>query len=182
MKKRSLLLFAAMIMALCANAQEWSQEVKQGTNPFGFSRFKATAPNRTTITPSEGQVWWGYMAESDLSSSTTVGVGSPASFLAAFKIPANHKDIGGATIKAIRVYIADGLASTMSDVSVWVSTSLPATADAADYVTFTEPTGLNYNSDMVNKVIIATLIALIVAAIVVTGGTIYIVQKKNDIA
>ena len=134
MKKRTVLLFAAMIMALCANAQEWSQEVKQGTNPFGFSRFKATAPNRTTITPSEGQVWWGYMAESDLSSSTTVGVGSPASFLAAFKIPANHKDIGGATIKAIRVYIADGLASTMSDVKVWVSTSLPATADAVDYV------------------------------------------------
>lgn len=133
MKKRSLLLFAAMIMALCANAQAWSQEVKQNPNPLGFSRAKATAPNRT-ITPSEGQIWWGYMTESDLSNSTTVGVGSPASFLAAIKIPANQENIGGATIKAIRVYIGDDLGSTMSDVKVWVSTSLPATADEADYV------------------------------------------------
>ena len=133
MKKRRLLLFAAMIMALCANAQAWSQEVKKNPNPLGFSRAKATAPNRT-ITPSEGQIWWGYMTESDLSNSTTVGVGSPASFLAAIKIPANQENIGGATIKAIRVYIGDDLGSTMSDVKVWVSTSLPATADEADYV------------------------------------------------
>ena len=134
MKKRSLLLFAAMIMVLCANAQAWSQEVKEvkkNPNPLGV---KATAPNRATITPSEGQVWWGYMAESDLSNSTTVGVGSPASFLAAIKIPANHESIGSSTIKAIRFYIADGLASSMSDVKVWISTSLPASADAADYV------------------------------------------------
>ena len=132
--KRSLLLFTAMIMALCMNAQEWSQEVKQNPNPLGFSHAKTAAPNKTTITPSEGQVWWGYMAESDLSTTKTIGTGSPASFLAAIKIPANHEEIGGATIKAIRVYIADDLASTMSDVSVWVSTSLPASVDDADYV------------------------------------------------
>ena len=131
MKKRSLLLFAAVLMAVCVSAQQWSQEIASDTNPFGL-RAKA-APSKGTITPTDGQVWWGYMNESDLSNSTTIGTGTPTSFLAAIKIPANHEQIGGATIKAVRIYVASGLGSTMSNVKVWVSTTLPATADAADY-------------------------------------------------
>ena len=133
MKKRSLLLFTAILLAVCVNAQQWTKSVKSVTNQFNAYQMKVV-PNSATITPGEGQVWWGYMSESDLSSSNTIGIGSPASFLAAIYIPANHKQLGSATIKAVRIYVGDGLASTMSDVKVWVSKTLPSTADAAEYV------------------------------------------------
>ena len=91
--------------------------------------------NRAPITPGEGQIWWGYMSESDLGTSDGIGIGqSNVPFLAGICIPANHELIGGSTIKAVRVYVREGLANTMKDVSVWVSKTLPASLDAADYV------------------------------------------------
>ena len=53
--------------------------------------------------------------------------------------------------------------------------------DSVDYVTFTVPTGLNYNADIANQIIIITLIVLIISALAITGGTVYIVQKKNNL-
>lgn len=88
-----------------------------------------------TTVVAQAQMWWGYFNESDFSIyDTTIGVGQPTSFIAAIYIPANHEQIGSSTVKAVRVYIANGIASTMSDMKVWISKSLPATADAADYV------------------------------------------------
>ena len=92
--------------------------------------------NRASAASSEGDgIWWGYMSESDLSVSDGVGNGSSnIPLLAGIYIPANHELIGGSTIKAVRVYVKDGLGSTMKNVSVWISQSLPASVDAADYV------------------------------------------------
>lgn len=91
--------------------------------------------NRAPITPGEGQIWWGYMSETDLGTSDGIGIGqSNVPFLAGIRIPANHELIGGSTIKAVRVYVREGLGNTMKDVSVWVSKTLPASLDAADYV------------------------------------------------
>ena len=133
MKKQVLLLFAALFTAVSVSAQQWSQEVTELTSPFGL-RAKA-APAKGTITPTEGQLWWGYMTENDLSSVTSVGVGQAnLTFLAAIKVPANHEQLGSSTIKAVRIFVDNGLGTSMSNVKVWISSSLPATAAAASYV------------------------------------------------
>ena len=132
MKKQVLLLFAALFTAVSVSAQQWSQEVTELVSPFGL-RAKA-APAKGTITPTEGQLWWGYMTENDLSSSTTIGIGSPTSFICGIFIPANHEQLGTATVKAVRVYVGNGLGSSMSNVKVWISKTRPASVSAADYV------------------------------------------------
>lgn len=91
--------------------------------------------SQATITPTENQLWWGYFNESDFNiSDKTIGNGTPATICAAIFIPANHAQVGSSTVKAVRIYIGNGLASTISNLKVWISKSLPNTADAADYV------------------------------------------------
>ena len=90
---------------------------------------------KSTIAPAEGQLWWGYFVESDFDDyQNTLGIGSPSSFIVGIYVPANHEQIGEATVKAARIYIGQGLASTFSDMKVWISKTLPATVDKADYV------------------------------------------------
>lgn len=129
--KKHFLLLCAIIMAVCSYGQTW---MKKGN----LERVPSKAPftvNKATITPEEGQVWWGYMSETDLS--TTNGIGTGAAnipFLAAIYVPANHDVIGGGKVKAVRVYVQSGLGKTMKNVSVWISANKPATLAAADYV------------------------------------------------
>ena len=129
MKKQFLLLFA-MMMAMCSYGQVWKRATLER------APFKAPLmTNRAPITPGEGQIWWGYMSESDLSKTTTVGTGEAnVPFVVGIFVPENHEIIGSSTIKAIRVYVDGGLGTTMKDVKVWISKSLPATLDEADYV------------------------------------------------
>ena len=129
MKKQFLLLFA-MMMAMCSYGQVWKRATLER------APFKAPLmTNRAPITPGEGQIWWGYMSESDLGTSDGIGIGeSNVPFLAGIYIPANHELIGGSTIKAVRVYVREGLGSTMQNISVWISKTLPASLNAADYV------------------------------------------------
>ena len=83
---------------------------------------------------SNAQVWWGYMSEADLSSYTTLGTGSAnKTFIAGIYVPANHEEVGSATIKAVRVYVGENLGKTMSKVSVWISKKKPTTPEASDY-------------------------------------------------
>lgn len=129
--KKHFLLLCAIMMAVCSYGQTW---MKKGN----LERVPSKAPftvNKATITPEEGQVWWGYMSETDLS--TTNGIGTGAAnipFLAAIYVPANHDVIGGGKVKAVRVYVQSGLGKTMKNVSVWISANKPATLAAADYV------------------------------------------------
>lgn len=128
MKKQFLLLFAIMV-AMCSYGQTW----KKGH--LEKAPFKAQLTNRASIQPSEGQIWWGYMSESDLSTSDGIGVGQGnVPFMAGIYIPANHEQVGGSTVKAVRIYVLNGLGTTMKNVSVWISKKQPATLDAADYV------------------------------------------------
>ena len=128
MKKQFLLLFAIMV-AMCSYGQTW----KKGH--LEKAPFKAQLTNRASIQPSEGQIWWGYMSESDLSKVDCIGVGQGnVPFLTGIYVPANHEQVGGSTIKAVRIYVYEGLGSTMKNVSVWISKKQPATLDAADYV------------------------------------------------
>lgn len=128
MKKQFLLLFAIMV-AMCSYGQIWKKALSEKAS------FKAPLTNRASIQPSDGQIWWGYMSESDLSVSDAIGTGATnTQFLTGIYIPANHEQVGSSTIKAVRVYVREGLGSTMQNVSVWISKSLPATLAAADYV------------------------------------------------
>ena len=130
--KKQLLVIVALMVATCVNAQVWQKGNREVAPKLQNA---PAATNRATIEPADGQLWWGYMAESDLAKTDGIGVGSPSvPFLAAIYVPANHEQIGDATVKAVRIYVLDGLGSTMSNVSVWVSKTLPATIDAADYV------------------------------------------------
>ena len=86
------------------------------------------------ITPAENQVWWGYFNESDFQSGDyTIGTGSPMSLMAAIYVPAKHEQLGRATIKAVRVYLAQGVISSLSGLKVWVSKTLPDKISDADY-------------------------------------------------
>ena len=127
--KKQLLLLLAIMVTVCSFAQTW----KKG--PSEKAPLNAPLTNRAAIDPSEGQIWWGYMSESDLSITNTIGVGSGnIPFLTGIYVPANHEQIGSSTIKAVRIHVGSGLGATMKNISVWISKSLPATLAAADYV------------------------------------------------
>lgn len=85
--------------------------------------------------PAADQLWWGYFNESDFNiQDITLGIGTPTPFLTAIAIPANHEQLGNATVSAVRIYLAQGIPASVKELKVWVSKSLPASVDAADYV------------------------------------------------
>ena len=128
--KRQLLLICATMMAWCSFAQVW-QSVPSNTPKTN----KASQTRRATITPTGDQIWWGYFNESDFEIfDGAIGTGSVMPFLTGIAIPANHDQIGNGTVKAVRIYLADGIPSTIKSLKIWISKTLPASADAADYV------------------------------------------------
>ena len=128
--RRQFLLICATMMALCSFAQVW-KSVPSNT----LKTQSAVQNRRATITPTGDQIWWGYFNESDFSTyDELVGTGSVMPFLTGISIPANHEQIGNGTVQAVRIYLADGIPSTINDLKVWISKTLPTTLDAADYV------------------------------------------------
>jgi thiol-disulfide isomerase/thioredoxin len=88
-----------------------------------------------TTAAAQAQLWWGYFAESDFDiNKTTIGTGSVIPFMVGIYITENHEQLGNSTVKAVRVYIDDGIAATISDMQIWISSSLPKSIDDADYV------------------------------------------------
>ena len=83
---------------------------------------------------SGNKIWWGYFNESDLKTfDGTVGIGQATPFLTGIAVPANHDIVGSGTIKAVRIYLANGIPSTISELAIWISKTLPSSIDAADY-------------------------------------------------
>ncbi len=79
--------------------------------------------------------WWGYFNESDFAASdNTIGTGSSMALMAAIYIPANHEQLGNATVKGVRVYLDGSVVSKLSDMKVWISTTKPSKIGVADYV------------------------------------------------
>ena len=129
--KKQLLLIVTMIMAVCAQAQVWQKATREVAP---FTKSAVLKSNRAPITPTDNQIWWGYFGESDFSQTDGVGVGQAnLTFMAGIYVPANHEIIGSSTIKAVRIYVSENVAKTMSNVSVWISKTLPANLAAADY-------------------------------------------------
>jgi hypothetical protein len=86
-----------------------------------------TGIRKTTIDPAYNQVWWGYYSDASLESVIEFGIGTDANIDGAIFIPGSN---AGKVLKAIRFFC---LTKThWKDVSVWVSTTLPDSAAAAD--------------------------------------------------
>lgn len=94
----------------------------------------AVCTNAQSITPTDGQVWWGYFNESDFATfDGVIGTGSPMPLMAAIYVPANHEELGSATIKAIKAYLPGEYISNLSDFTVFISKTLPNSISSADY-------------------------------------------------
>ena len=124
--KKHLLLMAAMLVAVCAQAQVLKASGRAAKAPVATNR---------TITPGANQSWWGYFSEEDASASNYdgLGTGDNENFEAAIYIPAGHAMVSNSTIKAIRVWF-DSNISNMTGMKVWIAKSLSKNAESADYV------------------------------------------------
>lgn len=86
------------------------------------------------INPGENQVWWGYFNESDFESGDyTIGTGQAMTLMAGIYIPANHPQLGSASIQAIRVYLPGNVISNLSNMKIWISKELPSKISEADF-------------------------------------------------
>lgn len=81
------------------------------------------------LEPTDTQMWWGYYTGGDVGG---LGTGDAETFNCAIFIPENHNIVGSSSIKAMRIYVTT--ASNVSMMKVWISKTLPSSADAADYV------------------------------------------------
>ena len=134
--KRPITLMVAMLLAIVASAQKWQQAPSTDSSHRLRSNMKAK-----TITPTEGQLWWGYFTDSDASSTKGVGTGANENFEAAIFIPANHCVAGNATIKALRIWINNSL-SSMTGMKIWITKTLAPNAEGAKFVQIVDVSSL----------------------------------------
>lgn len=116
MKKFFTLIIAlAMVGATSVQAQVWQKS--NTVKPAVFKGQKRALDNRP---------WWGYVEpDAELEG---LGVQAADTYHCAIFVPGNS-DAVGKTVRAIRFVLS---APNAKDVKVWLSSSLPATADAAD--------------------------------------------------
>lgn len=104
------------------------------TASIGLETHKVNILFTNGETPAKS-VWWGYFNESDFAVfDGLIGTGTPMALMAAIYVPANHEELGTATINAVRVYLEPTYVSTLSNMKVWISKSLPTNINNADYV------------------------------------------------
>ena len=141
--KKILLIMTALVLSLGAQAQLLNQNARaKRLERIPWERsmeIKAPVAQKApmkAITLGEGQMWWGYFSESQVSSlpfDGFLGVSSAASFDLGIAVPANHPIVGGAKIKGLRFWIGSDISKINSDVTVWVSKTQPTDISAADY-------------------------------------------------
>ena len=112
--------------------------------------------SQAAITPTDNQLWWGYFNETDASSldySGNLGYSKQATIDAAFFIPANHGIVSGTKINAIRFWLGDDLSSISSDLTLWISKSLPLDISSSDYTQIVSKSSL---AGRLNEIILST--------------------------
>lgn len=77
----------------------------------------------------DGMRWWGYF-NGNYNEINIMGMGKASTYNCAIKIPASHIMGKGRTVKGIRIPIASK--KNMENFKIWISTSLPNTANDAD--------------------------------------------------
>ena len=132
MKKTLLTLFAFVAVTTSINAQ--TDAFKKAPVQFDFNAKKAVkAPSNAE--QADNQVWWGYVQDNGYR--TALGTGSTGIVDQAILISKDNSAVAGNTIKAIRFYLRD--LSAISDVKVWISTTLPSSANNANVLVQSVP-------------------------------------------
>lgn len=102
---------------------------------FAIAMLVAVSAKARIIEAGENQVWWGYFNESDFEvGDYTIGTGTSMALMGAIYVPANHPQLGTSTVKAVRIYISSGVASTLTGLRLWISKTLPSKVGEADYM------------------------------------------------
>ena len=128
---KKILLFVAVLLTTVVSQAQVLRVAPQSE----VQQPSATRAVQKSITPAEGQMWWGYFSENDFDIfGSSIGVGQPVPFMTGIYIPANHEQIGNSTVKAVRIFIGNGIASTISEMKIWIAKSLPASLAEAEYV------------------------------------------------
>ena len=123
--KKILLSFA---FALCALTSVNAQVLKFApinSDSYTEDDYSVTQQN---ISAAANQAWWGYY--NGTNDRTSVGVGGKEIYDQAIFIPGDKGPMKDKVIKAVRFYLRSK--NVLKNVKVWISTSLPATADDAD--------------------------------------------------
>ena len=82
------------------------------------------------------QLWWGYFTDNDAGSlpyDGFLGYSQATTIDAAICIPASHPIAGEGTVKAVRFWLGDNISAISSDVTLWISASLPDKVSEAAY-------------------------------------------------
>lgn len=85
-------------------------------------------PNKAHIDPEKGQAWWGYYVDDGYTGN--FGTEGLSTYNCAIYIPGDHDVAKDAKIYAERLWFARK--SHIADLKIWLSTTLPATAEEAD--------------------------------------------------
>lgn len=106
------------------------------------------------------QLWWGYFTDDDASSLSYdgyAGYGSATTIDTGIRIPPAHPIVGGGTIKSVRFWLADDISAISSDVTIWISSSLPNKISDADY---TQTIARSSLSSRINEIELTTPYAI----------------------
>ena len=79
-KKRHFLLAVAIMMGVLSYAQVFKKVPRSQSPMAKQSEGLITQERRSTITPTENQYWWGYFAESDAKSLSSIGTSAQEDF------------------------------------------------------------------------------------------------------
>lgn len=155
MRKYLLLLTLAMVTMIVQAQQPW-KAVRENPSPASVS--KAAATPHGVITPTASQLWWGYVSDSDIDDlqyrySGNLGFGSAVTLNNAIMVEASNPFISTSTIKAIRFWLGDDISAINSDITIWISKSLPVSADRADYIQTIEKSDIQ---SRLNEVVLST--------------------------
>ena len=139
MRKTVLLLFA-MILAMSSFAQP------------------------RTITPADGEMWWGYFVENDANADnfSAMGVDVQANYEAAIFIPKNSPTMGAATIKAVRMWFNETTIPKITKLTFWINTSLKTNMQGALYTQEIDPSTLTAG-------LVPTILSLILLSVSTTS-------------
>ena len=97
-----------------------------------------------TITPADGEMWWGYFVENDANADnfSAMGVDVQANYEAAIFIPKNSPTMGAATIKAVRMWFNETTIPKITKLTFWINTSLKTNMLGALYTQEIDPSTL----------------------------------------
>lgn len=92
----------------------------------------------TTITPADGQLWWGYFITDDVNAENFSGYGFNvrADYEAAIKISGTNANLGNATVKAVRIWLNSTTIPKITGLKIWFIKNLRP--NAANYALYSQ--------------------------------------------